>query len=99
MLQCHLRNFCNGMDMIGDDRRARLIGAMAEAHLDMLLVYGNAWQCDYLRYATDFGIIEGQALALVRPSITAVRPTGYPTTTVVTLAWTPTISGPVTAPK
>jgi hypothetical protein len=30
------------MDMIGDDRRARLIGAMAEARLDMLLVYGNA---------------------------------------------------------
>jgi Xaa-Pro dipeptidase len=54
------------MDMIGDDRRARLIGAMAEARLDMLLVYGNAWQCDYLRYATDFGIIEGQALALLR---------------------------------
>src|SRR6476469_6844126 len=66
MLPWHLRNFRNGMDMIGDDRRARLIGAMAEAHLDMLLVYGNAWQCDYLRYATDFGIIEGQALALVR---------------------------------
>ncbi|MGB8244178.1 MAG: hypothetical protein WCF76_09830, partial [Pseudolabrys sp.] len=39
---------------------------MAEARLDTLLVYGNAWQCDYLRYATDFGIIEGQALALVR---------------------------------
>src|SRR4029077_17367860 len=34
--------------------------------LDMLLVYGNAWQCDYLRYATNFGILEGQALALVR---------------------------------
>jgi Xaa-Pro dipeptidase len=52
--------------MIGDDRRQRLIGVMAEAGLDMLLVYGNAWQCDYLRYATDFGILEGQALALVR---------------------------------
>jgi Xaa-Pro aminopeptidase len=39
---------------------------MAEADLDMLLVYGNAWQVDYLRYATDFGILEGQALALVR---------------------------------
>ena len=52
--------------MIADDRRARLIGVMAEAGLDMLLVYGNAWQCDYLRYATDFGILEGQALALVR---------------------------------
>jgi Xaa-Pro dipeptidase len=52
--------------MIADDRRARLIEAMAEADLDMLLVYGNAWQVDYLRYATDFGILEGQALALVR---------------------------------
>ena len=52
--------------MIADDRRERLIEAMAEIGLDMLLVYGNAWQVDYLRYATDFGILEGQALALVR---------------------------------
>ena len=51
--------------MIGDDRSARLTAAMADAGLDMLLVYGNAWQGDYLRYATDFGIVEGQALALV----------------------------------
>ena len=46
--------------------------------LDMLLVYGNAWQGDYLRYATDFGILEGQALALVgsdgtSPSISTAR--------------------------
>ena len=52
--------------MIADDRKKRLIEAMAEAGLDMLLVYGNAWQGDYLRYATDFGILEGQALAIVR---------------------------------
>jgi Xaa-Pro aminopeptidase len=39
---------------------------MADAGLDTVLVYGNAWQGDYLRYATDFGILEGQALALVR---------------------------------
>jgi Xaa-Pro aminopeptidase len=52
--------------MIADDRRARLITTMAGAGLDTLLVYGNAWQGDYLRYATDFGILEGQALALVR---------------------------------
>lgn len=51
--------------MIADDRRARLIATMADAGLDVLLVYGNAWQCDYLRYATDFGTLEGQALALV----------------------------------
>src|ERR1700686_1857599 len=48
------------------ERKARLIDAMADAVLDVLVVYGNAWQNDYLRYATDFGILEGQALALVR---------------------------------
>src|SRR5882672_10001283 len=52
--------------MIDDDRKQRLLAAMAEASIDMLLVYGNAWQGDYLRYATDFSALEGQALALVR---------------------------------
>src|ERR1700730_9856397 len=52
--------------MIADQRRKRLIDAMQESGLDVLLVYGNAWQSDYLRYATDFGILEGQALAIVR---------------------------------
>jgi Xaa-Pro aminopeptidase len=50
--------------MIADDRRARLIDAMADDGLAALLLYGNAWQCDYLRYATDFGVVEGQALAI-----------------------------------
>jgi Xaa-Pro dipeptidase len=49
---------------LAEARRARLVKAMAEAGLDLLLIYGNAWQNDYLRYATDFGILEGQALAL-----------------------------------
>lgn len=52
--------------MIAEQRRKRLIDAMQESGLDALLVYGNAWQGDYLRYATDFGILEGQALAIVR---------------------------------
>src|SRR3990167_5002000 len=52
--------------MIADERRKRLTDAMGEAGLEVLLVYGNAWQGDYLRYATDFGILEGQALALIR---------------------------------
>src|SRR3954465_6555040 len=52
--------------MIADERRKRLIDAMQEPGLDVLLVYGNAWQGDYLRYTTDFGILEGQALAIVR---------------------------------
>jgi Xaa-Pro aminopeptidase len=51
--------------MIAEQRRKRLIEAMKDEGLDALLLYGNAWQGDYLRYATDFGILEGQALALV----------------------------------
>lgn len=46
-------------------RRARLTRAMADAGIDLLIVYGNAWQNDYLRYVADFGILEGEALALV----------------------------------
>ena len=52
--------------LLAQQRKTRLLDAMAEAGLDLLVVYGNAWQNDYLRYATDFGILEGQALALVR---------------------------------
>ena len=52
--------------MIAGQRSKRLTDAMGEAGLDAMLVYGNAWQGDYLRYATDFGILEGQALAIVR---------------------------------
>ena len=50
----------------GQRDRSASLDAMADAGLDALLVYGNAWQGDYLRYATDFGILEGQALAIVR---------------------------------
>jgi Xaa-Pro aminopeptidase len=53
------------MTALFHQRKARLRDAMAQAGLDVLLVYGNAWQNDYLRYVTDFGILEGQALALV----------------------------------
>ena len=38
--------------------------AMEEADIDGLLLYGNNWHADYLRYAGDFGIVEGQGLAL-----------------------------------
>jgi Xaa-Pro dipeptidase len=51
--------------MIAEGRRARLIAGMVDSKLDALVLYGNAWQGDYLRYATDFGILEGQALAIV----------------------------------
>ncbi len=38
--------------------------AMEVADVDRLLLYGNNWHADYLRYASDFGIVEGQGLAL-----------------------------------
>ena len=51
--------------MTADDRRARLDAAMTARGLDTILVYGNAWQGDYLRYVADFGVLEGQGLAIV----------------------------------
>ncbi len=47
-------------------RRRRLTEAMADAGVDLLVVHGNAWQSDYLRYASDYGILEGEGLALIR---------------------------------
>ncbi|MGB6535343.1 MAG: Xaa-Pro peptidase family protein [Xanthobacteraceae bacterium] len=38
---------------------------MREAGIDRLLLYGNAWQGDYLRYGADFGILEGHGIALI----------------------------------
>ena len=46
-------------------RRQKLIEAMREADLDVVVLYGNAWQNDYLRYAVDFGILEGEGIAIV----------------------------------
>lgn len=43
-----------------------LTAAMKREGADVLLVIGNNWHADYLRYATDFGIQEGQGIALVR---------------------------------
>src|SRR5258705_658723 len=51
--------------MLSLDRRKRLIAAMAEAGIDEMTLYGNAWQADYLRYAADFGILEGHGIAVV----------------------------------
>jgi Xaa-Pro aminopeptidase len=50
---------------VSDDRRNRLLQEMVGEGIDVLVLYGNAWQNDYLRYATDFGILEGEAIAIV----------------------------------
>ncbi len=51
--------------MLAQERRQRLVAAMREAGIAHLVLYGNAWQGDYLRYGTDFGILEGHGIALV----------------------------------
>ena len=51
--------------MLADERRRRLLHAMAQAGIEEMVLYGNAWQGDYLRYAADFGILEGHGIAVV----------------------------------
>jgi Xaa-Pro aminopeptidase len=46
-------------------RRHRLSAAMQAAGIDEIVVYGNAWQGDYLRYVSDFGILEGHGIAVI----------------------------------
>jgi len=50
---------------LAEERRQRLAAAMREAGIAHMLLYGNAWQGDYLRYAAAFGILEGHGIALV----------------------------------
>lgn len=49
-----------------DQRAGRLREAMDQAGLDVLLVAGDAWRSDYIRYAIDVTPMEGLALAVVR---------------------------------
>jgi Xaa-Pro dipeptidase len=50
---------------LAEQRRQRLAAAMRDAGIGHLLLYGNAWQGDYLRYGAGFGILEGHGIALV----------------------------------
>jgi Xaa-Pro aminopeptidase len=47
------------------ERRARLAVAMAAEGIDLLVVAGNPWRSDYLRYAADLAPVEGQVFAFV----------------------------------
>ena len=49
---------------IHDERRAKLSQALSGAGLDCIVLFGNAWQNDYLRYSTDFAIVEGDAFSV-----------------------------------
>ncbi|HKW38959.1 MAG TPA: hypothetical protein VJO54_14265, partial [Burkholderiales bacterium] len=47
------------------ERRACLAAAMAAEGVDVLLVAGNPWRSDYLRYAVDLTPVEGHVFAFV----------------------------------
>jgi Xaa-Pro aminopeptidase len=51
--------------MLARERRERLLAAMRRAGLDALVIYGTSWQEAYLRYASDFGILEGDGIAIL----------------------------------
>ena len=53
------------MTSLHEERLGRLTGALAAEGLDGIVVYGNAWQADYLRFATDLAVVEGDAAAVV----------------------------------
>ena len=47
------------------ERRARLAAAMAAEGIDVLVVAGNPWRSDYLRYAADLAPTDGQVFAFI----------------------------------
>src|SRR5262245_38328029 len=47
------------------ERRERLLAEMRGAGLDALVIYGTSWQEAYLRYVSDFGILEGDGIAIL----------------------------------
>ncbi len=53
------------MTSLAELRRARLLEAMRIEGLDALVFCGTSWQEAYLRYVADFGILEGDGLAIL----------------------------------
>ncbi len=53
------------MTTLSADRRARLGEAMRNEGIDALVICGTSWQEAYLRYVADFGILEGNGLAIL----------------------------------
>jgi len=47
------------------ERRVRLAAAMADEGIDILVVAGNPWRSDYLRFAADITPVEGHAFAFI----------------------------------
>jgi len=51
--------------MLAEERRERLLAEMRREGLDAIVAYGTSWQEAYLRYVSDFGILEGDGIAIL----------------------------------
>jgi len=51
--------------MLAQDRRERLLAEMRSAGLEAIAVFGTNWQEAYLRYVSDFCILEGSGIAIL----------------------------------
>src|SRR5207253_10546615 len=45
--------------------RVRVAASMADGGIDILVVAGNPWRSDYLRFAVDITPVEGDAFAFI----------------------------------
>ena len=52
--------------MLAKERRERLLAEMRREGLEAIVVYGTSWQEAYLRYVSDFAILEGDGIAILR---------------------------------
>jgi Xaa-Pro dipeptidase len=50
---------------LAKERRERLLGEMRNAGIEAILVFGTNWQEAYLRYVSDFCILEGSGVAML----------------------------------
>jgi Xaa-Pro aminopeptidase len=57
---------------IANRRRERTRALLEQQGWQALVAYGNAWRAEYLRYVSDFGILEGHGVAVVEPKRTTL---------------------------
>jgi Xaa-Pro aminopeptidase len=51
--------------MLAQQRRERLLGEMRREGIEAIVAFGTNWQEAYLRYVTDFCILEGSGIAIL----------------------------------
>ena len=51
--------------MLAKERRERLVGEMRREGIEAIIAFGTSWQEAHLRYVADFGILEGNGIAIL----------------------------------